>query len=525
MFKRVSQRFFNPRPAPPAPNEESHPQEEQYGVAFSHDNNPEQQEHADIHQAHGDSSQSHSHSHSHSHGGPEGEVMAGSSLQHEQYALQQQHEGYDDDGRGILRDQGKSTVGHEGRDVGEDLGVLKRRQEEERLRRISIANAMPRNRLPTLAEVLARRTLPPVDLYCFYLFMQREGSEDALDFWLDVQQHENLCRAFFKDLRRSGRSLQDDWPGYYREARTRGSIYGPVTGIEDAESDSQHDEKMLQTEDRSESMMGGYGRASDGEWHLPAPGQPRFPGDPDFANRYRHSAASSERAERKNALFKRGSFAPTVLPRTEAITRTDLVASAERIYARYLLPGSEKEIYLPPQLRINSFPLSSSQLPDMKDENQQMALARVPDMFHAQKEYVFRTMEVDVFPRFLRARAFGNLTPISALVRLTLGLLALWAGLATGFAFIFLDVYRRKRLWVILPFAIAVLLIVSHQYELDPLLAIVQQSETTPFHLITVREPYVRKLLLQRAVGVIFLVALITAALTVLFVFVPGHRL
>lgn len=134
-------------------------------------------------------------------------------------------------------------------------------------------------------------------------------------------------------------------------------------------------------------------------------------------------------------------------------------------------------------------------------------------------------MEADVFPRFLRAKAFGNLTPVSALVRLSLGLLALWAGLATGFAFIFLDVERQKRLWVILPFTIAILLVVSHQYELDPILAFLQQSETTPFRLITVRERYVRKLLLQRAVGVIFLVALITAALSVLFIFVPGHRL
>lgn len=62
--------------------------------------------------------------------------------------------------------------------------------------------------------------------------------------------------------------------------------------------------------------------------------------------------------------------------------------------------------------------------------------------------YVFRTMEADVFPRFLRAKAFGNLTPISALVRLSLGLLALWAGLATGFSFIFLDVNHVKRCWV-----------------------------------------------------------------------------
>jgi hypothetical protein len=393
--------------------------------------------------------------------------------------------------------------------------------DNQKLRRISLANGLSRNRLPTLAEVLARRTLPPVDLYCYYLFLQREGSEDSLDFWLDVQQHENLCRAYFKDLRKSGRHVREDWPGYYREARERGSIYTRVTGIE---LERDYGEKEEIEREGGESSMGGhgYGRASDGEWHLPAPGQPRFPGDPDF---YNGRQSSSDRAERRSNLFKRGSIAPTVLSRTTAITRTDLVASAERIYARYLLPGSEKEIYLPPQLRINSFPLSSSSAPDFHDEEQQQALARVPDMFHSQKEYVFRTMEADVFPRFLRAKAFGNLTPISALVRLSLGLLALWAGLATGFAFIFLDVHREKRLWVILPFTIATLLIVSHQYELDPILALVQQSETTPFHLITVRERYVHKLLLQRAIGVVFLVALITAALTVLFVFVPGHRL
>ena len=30
------------------------------------------------------------------------------------------------------------------------------------------------------------------------IFLQRESAEDALDFWLDVQQHENMCKAYFK---------------------------------------------------------------------------------------------------------------------------------------------------------------------------------------------------------------------------------------------------------------------------------------------------------------------------------------
>ena len=99
------------------------------------------------------------------------------------------------------------------------------------------------------------------------------------------------------------------------------------------------------------------------------------------------------------------------------------------------------------------------------------------------------------------------------------------AALATAFSFVFLNVDRAKRCWVILPFSVAVLLLMSHQYELDPILVLLSQSETTPFRLIRIREPYVHRLLLQRSLSVLLLIALITAALTVLFVFVPGHRL
>lgn len=41
-----------------------------------------------------------------------------------------------------------------------------------------------RNRLPTLFETLSRRTLPPVDLFSFYIYMRdQQRSVDYLDFW------------------------------------------------------------------------------------------------------------------------------------------------------------------------------------------------------------------------------------------------------------------------------------------------------------------------------------------------------
>lgn len=47
-----------------------------------------------------------------------------------------------------------------------------------------------RNRLPTLFEVLSRRTLAPVDLFSFYIYMRdQQRSVDYLDFWYDALPH------------------------------------------------------------------------------------------------------------------------------------------------------------------------------------------------------------------------------------------------------------------------------------------------------------------------------------------------
>ncbi|EJD08505.1 uncharacterized protein FOMMEDRAFT_101926 [Fomitiporia mediterranea MF3/22] len=404
-----------------------------------------------------------------------------------------------------------------------------------------------RNRLPSFAEVLARKTRPPVDLFMFYLFLQREGSEDILDFWLDVQQHENLCRAYFKDVRKSGRTIKEDWPQYWDYARRRGSIYGTVVGmggntrggdmgtkrstgstgemLAERERFDQHDEKERAGERSTSPRSVTPGMQEKERFQATSPNdQPDPP----------RSSTPFSLSGRISALHRRASRAPTIIPRTAAVSRMDLIASAERIYFRYLSPpthatmaadpSQNHEIYLPPALRIHSFMLSSTREPKTHDELN--AMAQIPDMFHAQKEYCFRAMEQDAYPRFLRAKAFGNLTPVSALVRLVLGLIILWIGLAVGFSLIFLDVKpKSKRFFLFIPFTLAILFLISHQYELDPVLVFLGQSETTPFRTLTIREPYVKKLLLGRAIWVTLLVTACVAGLTLLFWAVPGHRL
>lgn len=75
---------------------------------------------------------------------------------------------------------------------------------------------------------------------------------------------------------------------------------------------------------------------------------------------------------------------------------------------------------------------------------------------------------------------------------------------------------------VILPFAVAAYFIISYQYKLDPAMAILGYSEYTFMNWAPIREPYVRKLLNKRATAAVFIGLFVAAALSVLFIFVPG---
>jgi len=64
-----------------------------------------------------------------------------------------------------------------------------------------------------------------------------------------------------------------------------------------------------------------------------------------------------------------------------------------------------------------------------------------------------------------------------------------------------------------------------YEYAIDPILALFMLSEYTPFSFSRVREPYVRKLLLRRAIVVSAVIILVDTALLVIFILVPGKRL
>jgi hypothetical protein len=180
-------------------------------------------------------------------------------------------------------------------------------------------------------------------------------------------------------------------------------------------------------------------------------------------------------AETSQALNSNNNSSPQT-----TVSRADIRASAEKILYTFLLPGAEREIILP-QGVLNE--ITNSIETEGRDD---------PEVFDAAKDYVFQAMERDAFPGFLRMKALGNIVPPSMMLRLIVGLVSMFAGFWAAFVLIFLDKSRSERAWLVLPFTIGVYLLMTHQYMLDPIMALVGLSEYTFMVFSRIQEPFVR---------------------------------
>ncbi|ODM22729.1 hypothetical protein SI65_00318 [Aspergillus cristatus] len=367
----------------------------------------------------------------------------------------------------------------------------------------SLLDVEQRNRLPTLYEVLSRRTLAPVDLFSFYIYMRdQQRSVDYLDFWLDVSQHMSLCRHYVRELRRSVLVATPE----LEKAESKGSsaavldnmdTMGDIPLVEAGPSNTRND---LPDEKDADQRLSAFLRL-DGH---------NTNGNTTEASHEtnHHERSASDEQARESSETRDNSNSPG-----HTVARADIRASAEKVLYTYLLPGAEREIVLPDEMVSTIINLVED---DGRDD---------PEVFDPAKDYVFQAMERDAFPGFLQAKALGNLVPLSIVFRLAFALISFGGGFWGAFYVVLRPKPRHIRCWIILPFVVAVYFIITYQYKLDPVMALLGYSEYTFMNWAPIREPYVRKLLNKRSTSVLFIGAFIAAALSVLFIFVPGTSL
>ncbi|KAK7514363.1 RGS domain-containing protein [Phyllosticta citriasiana] len=354
-----------------------------------------------------------------------------------------------------------------------------------------------RERLPTLYEVLARRTSAPVDLFFFYIYMRdQQRSVDYLDFWLDVSQHMALCRHYVRELRRTNLfgTPELEKAGSKRSSAILDNVAEAGPSTEKNKTPDQRLSAFLREDGIRHSPQNSVGTDESG--HSASMPRPSFMNSQNSGSPMQDSSGGAE-----------------TTPEQHSVTRADIRASAEKILYTYLLPGSEREIILPQTIL------------DRVTHDIEIESRDDPEVFDSAKDYVFQAMERDAFPGFLKAKAFGNLVPPSMMVRLVIGLLAMFSGFWAAFTLIFLDYSRATRCWLILPFTVGVYSLATHQYMLDPILVFALRSETTFGNFGKIREPFVKKMLRRRAMTVLAMIAACDAALCLLFILVPGKRL
>lgn len=321
---------------------------------------------------------------------------------------------------------------------------------------------------------------------------------------LDVSQHMSLCRHYVRELRRS---VLVATPDMERADSKRSSAMlenlenlGEIPATEAGPSRLGDNEKDRDADQRLSAFLRSDGHTSQ---HSPQ-------------NSIGSQSGQSARRTPSNDQPPR----PSSGTRNEdsnspghTVARNDIRSSAEKILYTYLLPGSEREITLPEQMVSTIINLVED---DGRDD---------PEVFDPAKDYVFQAMERDAFPGFLQAKALGNLVPLSILLRLVFALISFGGGFWGAFYVVLRDKPRHIRCWIILPFAVAAYFIVSYQYKIDPVMAFIGYSEYTFMNWAPIREPYVRKLLNKRSVMTALVAFLTAAALSILFIFVPGTML
>jgi hypothetical protein len=255
--------------------------------------------------------------------------------------------------------------------------------------------------LPTIEDILSRKTLPPVCLYNFYIVLRDKlYMDDLLDFYLDVRHHEILWRRYVKTILK--RSQQHN---LFNSIHKLEAAEDPIEEYLDVSSavpikkyvDIYNPIEQQQTEDDvSISMPLPIVRPPVGE-------------------------------QISDVIYG--------LP-----DRQDLSASVERIIYTYLMPGSPKYLdVIPAKIR--------QQI--TKNYHINGNVRHDPMLFAEAKHAAFLYMERWAYPSFMRLKVWGNITSRQQIYRLVIGLVALTAGFSTALSFIFLNYATwGARIWV-----------------------------------------------------------------------------
>lgn len=408
------------------------------------------------------------------------------------------------------------------------------------------------NRWPTLFEILNKKTQPPVDLWSFYVYMRdTQKSIDYLDFWIDTVQHMNLCKVYVKGLKNSlvmNEKMRDAERQEGEELRRASSsrkgsmesskLMRNPSGSSSSSRNSATSSMLLDLLMKNDLLQGGDAHRLSAFLRGEAAVKSSDPvvnakiqqlkrrsqaGGPVMANEPEdNTKPGAERVSKINPEMVETFIQQDIIGKgkkfddSHFVTRATLRKSSKNIMNTYFMNDSEKRILIPDDMRQQVIYAIET---EGRDD---------PEVFDESREYVFKAMEHEAYPNFLRDSAMCNVRPKSAVIRMFLAIFCAFAAFWTGYTLIFLNYQpKRTRAVVTIPFFFSAYFLFSAFYRIDPILCFLGFFETSnsTFGLAKIKEPFVKKLLLKRSLFILLLICLVAAAFSVLFALVPGKHL
>ncbi|GES86605.1 RGS domain-containing protein [Rhizophagus clarus] len=339
-----------------------------------------------------------------------------------------------------------------------------------------------------------------------------------------LSQHEILCKAYVKDLKKLGLDVNIEYPEYEK--------FRPGT------SKMENDKSKFITVDNG-GIRRYLSRSSRGSNNTLTSGGPSRPDSPFSQNSTviinitetiddDNNNNNNNNKKQKNEGFRVSvrsnktnitNTSSSFYNRERPFTRDELRESAERIYFKYIFEGSEKEIMLSRDIRDKiTYAIEEEGISQHKRDD--------PWIYYEAKKEIFTFMESEHFPRFLKCRAFGNMSHLQTVMRLFIGLFFLFLGFSIVLSLIFLDIKPKTvRLWSFIPIFLGVKSLITYLNKLSPLFVLLKISETTFFRFQRIMEPYIYTLHIKKGTKVLLYSLIISIIVTVIFVVVPGYRL
>ncbi|KAJ1675425.1 Bud site selection protein, Revert to axial protein 1, partial [Spiromyces aspiralis] len=313
--------------------------------------------------------------------------------------------------------------------------------------------------LPTLDDVLARRSGFPLCLYHYFTYLRDvERCENILEFWLDLSAHEELCRIYVKQLDYNS----PDHSQNHASANDHSSG-DPDVGMAEPILPLYYVSKRI-----LEAGAGVDGKRASNHFNFDITNDPHL----TEVSRQTALAATGPAPRCTQHRFCRipwPSLAGSNEKHVMEITRDTIRTSAENLYYRYLVDASPREISIPDSIRN---PIGEALEQDDRID---------PEIFHLAKRHVYHILRDESFPRFLRDCAQYNITPWSPLPRIAVGLILLFVSFVFEFSLIFLDVQPKS--WRFLPlvgFIPGWSWVLSGVKRFDPWLTLASRAELQP---------------------------------------------